>query len=59
MCHENNLEYEAKILDLFIWIIRQNTKQIWTRAENEVRGPSSHLTWNDPITKKLIALYSL
>ena len=33
------------MLDLFIWIIGQHTKK---RSEDEVRGPSSHLTWNDP-----------
>ena len=45
------------MLDLFMWIIGQHTKKISTRSEDEVRGPSSHLTWNDPVQAANLNLF--
>ena len=41
------------MLDLFMWIIGQHTKT----SEDEVRGPSSHLTWNDPVQAANLNLF--
>ena len=50
MCHKNNFNLTIWSRKLKFWInliIGQRTLFL-TRFEDAVRGPSSHLTWNDP-----------